>query len=91
MWTLRTDLAAEAHELWQENAGKTTRLRGVAARDEKRGGLAVHRVEILDEEGAKALGKPCGTYLTLDITPFFRRAPDSFDTVTAVMAQLLQP
>lgn len=88
---MRTDLAAEAHELWQENAGKTTRLRGVAARDEKRGGLAVHRVEILDEEGAKALGKPCGTYLTLDITPFFRRAPDSFDTVTAVMAQLLQP
>ena len=31
MFTKRTDLAIEAHELWQESAGKTTRLAGVRA------------------------------------------------------------
>ena len=91
MLTMRTDLAAEAHELWQENAGKTTRLRGVAARDERVRGMDVHRVEILDEEGAKALGKPCGTYLTMDVAPFRRHEAGSFDSVTAAMAELLRP
>ena len=91
MLTIRTDLAAEAHEIFQENAGETTRLRGVLARDEKLGGLSVHRVEVLDDEGAQALRKPCGSYLTIDITPFFRRETDSFDATTSVMAQLLRP
>ena len=91
MLTIRTDLAAEAHELFRENTGKTTRLQGVLARDEKLCGLSVHRVEVLDDEGAQALGKPCGTYLTIDITPFFRRETDSFDAATSVMAQLLRP
>ena len=30
---MRTDLALEAKELWEESAGKTTDLPGVAARE----------------------------------------------------------
>ena len=70
---IRTDLAEEAHALWREGAGETTRLPGVRARDEEAEGFPVTRVEILDEEGETALGKPRGIYLTLDITAFWRR------------------
>ena len=54
----RTDLALEARELWQESAQKTTDLPGVRARETRREDLPVTVVEILDQEGAQALGKP---------------------------------
>jgi len=64
----RTDLALESKELFEEQGG-AARLRGVRAREETRRGFPLTRVEILDEQGAKALGKPVGTYVTLDLTP----------------------
>ena len=41
MLTVRTDLAVEAHALWRESAGETTRLKGVAAREEQVEGMTV--------------------------------------------------
>ena len=70
MLTIRTDLAAEAHDLWRENSEKTTELSGVRARDEEILGFPTHRVEILDSTGERALNKPRGTYLTLDVGSF---------------------
>ena len=56
----RTDLALEAKEIWQEGASKTSRLPGVRARTQKQEGYAVTKVEILNDRGAQALGKPVG-------------------------------
>lgn len=58
MLVKRTDLALEARELWQESAERTTRLSGVKATKTKREGYPVTRVDILDQRGEKALGKP---------------------------------
>ena len=91
MLKIRTDLAVEAHALWQENAEKTTKLPGVRARDEEANGYEVHRVEILDEDGARALGKPQGTYLTLDISPLRRGDCDAFERAVNAVAQLVRP
>lgn len=89
MLTARTDLAMEAHRLWQENAENTTQLRGVRAREEVVEGFPLHRVEILDNEGEKALGKPRGSYLTLDISTFWHKNGDNFArTVSAFSTQL---
>ena len=73
MLTIRTDLAMEAHQLWREKAGETTKLSGVSAREEELEGFPLNRVEILDQEGETALGKPRGTYLTLDVSALWRR------------------
>ena len=91
MLTIRTDLAAEARDLWRESAGETTRLKGVAAREEQAEGMTVTRVEILDQEGARALGKPEGTYLTLDVSPLWRREEDAFPRAVRAVAALLGP
>ena len=91
MLTVRTDLAVEAHALWRESAGETTRLKGVAAREEQAEGMTVTRVEILDQEGARALGKPEGTYLTLDVSPLWRREEDAFPRAVRAVAALLGP
>jgi len=91
MLTVRTDLAVEAHALWRESAGETTRLKGVAAREEQAEGMTVTRVEILDQEGARALGKPEGTYLTLDVSPLWRREEDAFPRAVRAVAALALP
>lgn len=90
MLTIRTDLAAEAHTLWRENSGLTTKLSGVRAWDQMAEGFPVNRVEILDEEGERALGKPRGLYLTLDLSGYWRREADSFPRAVAAIASLLE-
>mgnify|MGYP002516171786 CR=1 FL=1 len=89
MFAKRTDLALEARELWQESAEKTTRLSGVKATKSKEEGYPVTRVDILDQRGEEALGKPRGSYLTIDLSSFWQRKADFFErAVRAVGGQL---
>ncbi|MBR3704067.1 MAG: GPR endopeptidase [Oscillospiraceae bacterium] len=91
MLTIRTDLAAEAHELWRENAKNTTELPGVRAREERVNDYPVNRVQILDREGERVLGKPQGTYLTLDLSALRRGDSDALERAVDAAAQLLAP
>ncbi len=62
---IRTDLALEARESYEEN---DTRMRGVKVSqeaDEKRE-IYTTTVVIETENGAKAMGKPVGTYITIE-------------------------
>ncbi len=89
MWIKRTDLALEARELWQESAERTGRLSGVKATKRKEEGYPVTRVDILDQRGERSLGKPRGSYLTVDLTTFWQRKSDYFQrAVRAVGSQL---
>ncbi len=87
----RTDLAIEAHELWQEGAGETGKLSGVRGEDGQVEGFAAHRVSVLDEEGAAALGKPVGRYLTVELDGLLRREEDAFGRAAKAIAALLEP
>lgn len=69
---IRTDLALEAKALWEKSAGETTELSGVRAREREREGLSVTQVDILDEQGQAALGKPIGCYVTVELPRFDR-------------------
>ena len=90
MLTVRTDLAMESHRLWRESTKKTTELAGVRAEDGEEGGFPLHRVEILDREGEEALGKPRGTYVTVDITDYPKRGQAAAaEAVAAILAPLL--
>ena len=63
-FTVRTDLALEARERFEEDV----EIRGVEveeAYDEQRD-IRVTVVRIRTENGAKAMGKPIGTYITLE-------------------------
>ena len=86
----RTDLALEAKELWQESAGKTTRLSGVRAKKTKQEGYSITKVEILNDRGAEALGKPVGRYLTVDLSPFAKRQEGFFDRAVRVVGRQLR-
>lgn len=87
----RTDLAAEAHEIWRQSTGKTTALSGVQAEDSSEAGFAVHTVRILDKEGADALGKPAGTYVTVELDGLLCRQENAFSRAANAISALLQP
>lgn len=85
---MRTDLAMEAESLWRQSAGATTALPGVKARSWEEQGLTLTRVEILEEEGARALGKPRGTYVTLEAPELDRRGPEAAEILGRQIAEL---
>ena len=87
----RTDLALEAEELWRENAGQTTRLEGVEARESRKQGIPVTQVRILDGRGETALGKPVGTYVTLELKGLSGLGPEELRRGASVLAGELRP
>lgn len=90
MWNQRTDLALEAKELWQESAAERTRLHGVRSACTHCQGYPVDTVEILDRHGAKALGKPEGTYITVTLDGLQRREEDAFGRAARAVAHQLR-
>ena len=82
---IRTDLAIEAQEIAQ-SAG---RLEGVQSEERKVGEVTVSTVRVLDGRGEKALGKPMGTYVTVD-APGLGDAEDAVfgDALNAVAEEL---
>lgn len=84
----KIDLALEAKELAEGSAEETTRLSGVKAREDTVFGFPLTRVEILDRAGEEALGKPRGTYLTLDLPELPREREEILRAARAVAATL---
>lgn len=87
----RTDLAVEAHQLWREGAGDASSLPGVRAEEEEREGFPVTTVTITSPEAAQALGKPQGTYVTLELDGLLRREEGAFQRAVGAVADSLRP
>lgn len=86
----RTDLAIEAKRLWDKSMDQKTKLNGVIARQSGHFGIPVDIVEIVDEEGAHQLGKPVGTYVTVDLSRFFQKEASSFRLTVEALARVLR-
>ena len=82
----RTDLASEVRRRLCGGAS-VTELPGVRAREETMEGFPVTTVEILDARGVKALGKPEGRYITMELPS---RLQDCLSTAAEVLAKLIR-
>lgn len=89
MINVRTDLAIEAKEIYQKkNNGK---FPGVEVSEANEGKVKITKVRIKDEIGERAMGKPIGTYITMDIPAVTNYDGDSMDEVSEAMAKVLSP
>ena len=84
----KIDLALEAKELAEGSPQKTTRLSGVKAQEDTLFGYPLTRVDILNQEGEAALGKPKGAYLTLDLPQLPQDREETLRAARAVAAAL---
>lgn len=60
-----TDLAMETRE--KNNCGENE---GVIYKKEKRNGAVVTLIDVINAQGEKAIGKPAGRYITVEMKPF---------------------
>lgn len=59
-----SDLAVEAHDLAVQRTGGE--VQGVSVREESKENAKITRIQVLNEQGARAIGKPIGTYITIE-------------------------
>lgn len=86
----RTDLAIERKEIIDEEAGGTVEIKGIRMEKTDYGeDVIATRINILDDDGADKLGKPVGTYITIETTGIIDDNENIKDNaVTAVSEEL---
>lgn len=91
MSLIRTDLALEAHE----TAARNGEPDGVTHEEFSHAGIKVSRVRVLDERGEKAIGKPVGTYVTIETGSLDDVGGDGYyeaaETIASEIGEMLKP
>ena len=68
MLNFRTDLASERRDLYKKANQIEDEIQGIESeKEEIDENLSIERVKITNQEGEKAIGKPIGNYITIDI------------------------
>ena len=68
MYNFRTDLATERRDIYKKENSIEHDINGIeSTKEEINDKISVEKVKILNEEGEKAIGKPIGSYITIDI------------------------
>lgn len=88
MINVRTDLAVEAKEMYTED--NNSEIDGVSVEELEDEGTKITKVDILNEDGAKKMGKPVGTYITLDIPEFTAYDGGLMDDVSKALGRTLK-
>ena len=71
MYNFRTDLALERRDLHKKANNIENEVDGIETEEEKVDeDIRITRVKVLNENGEKAIGKPIGNYITIDIKKF---------------------
>lgn len=67
-FNFRTDLATERREIYRKANSIENEINGIESeKEEINENIAIERVKITNLEGQKAIGKPIGNYITIDI------------------------
>lgn len=90
LYTGRTDLASESFRQLGGSAGDPGETQGVIASRERLHGLELLAVEIINEDGARALGRPIGKYFTLDLPQRFERGAEQFEAAALAVGDLIR-
>lgn len=88
MISVRTDLAVEAREIYQKQNSRSD-IPGVRVEEYSEGDINITDVLIENDKGERAMGKPKGSYVTLDIPEVTHYDAETMDDVSTVMAKVL--
>ncbi len=79
----RTDLALERCEILDKKDTDGIEIEAFEAKKAK-----VSRISVTNENGEKAVGKPMGEYVTVEVAPFARQAQFIDDSLDALVAEI---
>ena len=90
MYNFRTDLADERNEIYKKANNISTNVDGIEVEEDEAENIKIGRVNIVNENGEQAIGKPQGTYVTLDIKNIKTIQHEEIEKVANVLANELR-
>lgn len=87
MYQVRTDLALEAREKFESD---NVEVKGVEVDREEVNDMVITKVMIKTENGAKAMGKPRGNYITLEAPDMVDSDEDYHREISGQLAEILK-
>lgn len=81
---MRTDLALEAREFVDEEQ------KGIFVKEDKRHGIKISEIKILNDEASHQMNKPIGTYITAELEPLTDNLRDA-DEKAEYIGELIAP
>ena len=88
MQDIRTDLAIEAHEMCSKEKAEENHLDGIDVSEYRKKDVFVTKIEVKNENGSKILGKPAGSYITLEI-PQLKYSEEAYKNACMQIAEEL--
>lgn len=90
MYNFRTDLASERRDIYQK-ANNLEQIDGIeATKEDIDENIKVERVKIINENGEKAIGKPMGDYITIDIQKLKIAQEEELEKAGEILAKELK-
>lgn len=87
----RTDLALERRDLYKRANNLDKEIEGIKTEEEENGSrIRTSRVKVLDKNGAEAIGKPVGSYITIDIQKLKVATEEDIQESAEVLAKELR-
>lgn len=86
----RTDLALESREMYRHNIEEKSEVPGVEVEEEDKEGVYITRVRIVSKEGEQALGKPMGSYITLEVPDLHKGDPQKYQHTCKILSEEIQ-
>ncbi|KZL93873.1 GPR endopeptidase [Clostridium magnum] len=86
MFSIRTDLAVEAKEIYQK---QNNEIPGVEVQENVEGDIKITYVKVINDVGERMMGKPKGTYVTIDMPRFTHYDGETMDDLSRVLGKTL--
>lgn len=67
MYNFRTDLADERTNIFKKNNNISDNIDGIETNIKEEGNIKITEVKVINQNGANSIGKPVGSYITIDI------------------------
>lgn len=91
MVNFRTDLACERKDIYQK-ANNLSEIEGIiTGKKEVNENIKVEKVEITNEKGEEAIGKPKGQYITMDIKNLKIAQQEEIEKAGSALSEELKP
>jgi len=86
---IRTDLALESREYLHDESGREIPGVEITVEEDDELGITVTWVSITNEDGAEAMGKPMGNYITLESPTMKESDPEVHEEIAKILARKL--
>ena len=91
MYNFRTDLALERRDVYKETNNIKGEIDGIISEEEEVSKtIKVTRVNVINENGAKSIQKPIGTYTTIDVEKMRNITEEEISKISNTMSEELK-